>query len=133
MSAASGGRDAGIVPFALKAVDERSMSGTCRELETLLREAGLRPTRQRIALATILFAKGNRHLTAEMLHREANDAEEFVSLSTIYNTLSQFAEAGLLRRIAVDRGIKYSTPIPRTIIISWRRAERCSATFRIPT
>ncbi|WP_375412440.1 iron response transcriptional regulator IrrA [uncultured Bradyrhizobium sp.] len=83
------------------------MSGTRREIETLLREAGLRPTPQRISLGSILFARGNRHLTAEMLHREATDAKAFVSLATVYTTLTQFAEAGLLRRIAVDRATKY--------------------------
>ena len=83
------------------------MSGTCRGVETLLREAGLRPTDQRISLGSVVFAKGNRHITAGMLHREAADADAVVSLATVYNTLRQFADAGLLRRIAVDRGIKY--------------------------
>ena len=39
-----------------------------------LRHAGLRPTRQRVALADLLFAKGDRHLTAEELHEEAETA-----------------------------------------------------------
>jgi Fur family iron response transcriptional regulator len=73
----------------------------------LLRRAGLRPTRQRISLGSILFAKGNRHLTAEMLYREATEAKAVVSLPTVYNTLRQFTEAGLLRRIAVDGRIAY--------------------------
>jgi Fur family iron response transcriptional regulator len=73
----------------------------------LLRQAGLRSTEQRIALGSVLFAKGNRHITADMLHREATDANALVSLATVYNTLRQFADAGLLCRVAVDRGIKY--------------------------
>src|SRR4051794_22688054 len=84
-----------------------SMSGRRGDVAMLLREAGLRPTDQRICLGTVLFAKGNRHVTADMLHREATDANALVSLATVYNTLRQFADAGLLRRIAVDRGIKY--------------------------
>lgn len=83
------------------------MSGTCRDVVTLLREAGLRPTEQRIALGSVLFAKGNRHITADLLHREATGANAPVSLATVYNTLRQLADAGLLRRVAVDRGIKY--------------------------
>ncbi len=68
----------------------------------MLRRAGLRPTRQRIALSSILFSGGNRHLTAEMLHAEAIAAGIAVSLATIYNNLHQFTEAGLVRQISVD-------------------------------
>lgn len=71
-------------------------------LEKRLREAGLRPTRQRILLATLLFADGDRHVTAETLHMEAVAAGERVSLATVYNTLHQFRQAGLLRELAVD-------------------------------
>ncbi len=64
-----------------------------------LRGAGLRPTRQRIALATLLFADGDRHITAEEIHREAAKKDLSVSLATIYNTLNQFTRAGLLREV----------------------------------
>ena len=67
-----------------------------------LRHAGLRPTRQRVALADLLFAKGDRHLTAEELHEEAEFAGVGCSLATVYNTLHQFTNAGLLREIMVD-------------------------------
>jgi Fur family transcriptional regulator, iron response regulator len=66
-----------------------------------LRRAGLRPTRQRVALAAILFGSGDRHVTAELLHEEAVQAGERVSLATVYNTLHQFKRAGLLREIAI--------------------------------
>ena len=66
-----------------------------------LRRAGLRPTRQRVALATLLFCNGDRHVTAELLHEEAVRAGERVSLATVYNTLHQFKRAGLLREIAI--------------------------------
>ncbi|MBH9995215.1 MULTISPECIES: iron response transcriptional regulator IrrA [Bartonella] len=72
------------------------------ELEKRLREIGLRPTRQRMALADLLFSKGNRHIAAEELHEEAVKASIPVSLATVYNTLHQFTEAGLLRIIAVE-------------------------------
>lgn len=69
-----------------------------------LRDAGLRPTRQRLALARLLFEGGNRHVTAEQLHAEARRDEIPVSLATIYNTLNQFRKAGLLREVVVDSG-----------------------------
>ena len=67
-----------------------------------LRKAGLRPTRQRVALATLLFGEGDRHLTAEELHAEANAARLPVSLATVYNTINQFTDAGLLREVAIE-------------------------------
>ncbi|MCD2184002.1 transcriptional repressor [Rhizobium sp. TRM96647] len=76
-------------------------------IETRLRDCGLRPTRQRIALADLLFAKGDRHLTVEELHEEAVDAGVPVSLATVYNTLHQFTEAGLVRVLAVEGSRTY--------------------------
>ena len=72
-----------------------------------LKAAGLRPTRQRVALAMLLFGNGDRHVTAEMLHEEAVRAGERVSLATVYNTLHQFTDAGLLREIVVDAERSY--------------------------
>lgn len=77
------------------------------EVRTMLRSAGLRPTRQRLALAEILFADGNRHISAEGLHEEAMGHRVPVSLATVYNTLHQFTEAGLLREVAVDGSKTY--------------------------
>ncbi len=73
----------------------------------LLREVKLRPTRQRMALGWLLFAKGDRHLTAEMLYEEANRAKIPVSLATVYNTLHQFTDAGLLREVTVNGSKTY--------------------------
>jgi len=72
-----------------------------------LRNAGLRSTRQRLALAKLLFDGQNRHVTAEILHGEALEASVRVSLATVYNTLHQFNEVGLLREIVVDSGRSY--------------------------
>jgi len=79
----------------------------CRTVDERVREAGLRPTRQRLALAGLLFAKGDRHLSAEELHEEALDAGVPVSLATVYNTLHQFTEAGMLRILAVEGARTY--------------------------
>ena len=72
-----------------------------------LRARGLRPTRQRLALGRLLFESGDRHVTAEALHAEAAAAGVRVSLATVYNTLHQFTDAGLLRQVAVDHGRIY--------------------------
>jgi Fur family iron response transcriptional regulator len=76
-------------------------------IEARLRGAGLRPTRQRVALGDLLFAKGDRHLTVEELHEEAVEAGVPVSLATVYNTLHQFTEAGMIRVLAVESARTY--------------------------
>jgi Fur family transcriptional regulator, iron response regulator len=73
-----------------------------------LRQANLRPTRQRIGLGRLLFSGvEHRHVTADQLHLEAENAGLSVSLATVYNTLHQFCEAGLLREVVVDPGRSY--------------------------
>jgi len=72
-----------------------------------LRDAGLRPTRQRVALARLLLEGGDRHVTAEQLHGEVTAAAIRVSLATVYNTLHQFTAAGLLREVVVEPGRSY--------------------------
>ena len=72
-----------------------------------LKAAGMRPTKQRVALGMLLFSNGERHATAEMLHDEALNAQIKVSLATVYNTLHQFTEAGLLREVAIEGSKTY--------------------------
>jgi Fur family iron response transcriptional regulator len=72
-----------------------------------LRHAGLRPTRQRVELASLLFQDHDRHVTAESLHDEVTAAGVKVSLATVYNTLHQFTQAGLLRQVIVDASRSY--------------------------
>jgi len=72
-----------------------------------LRAAGLRPTRQRVALARMLLENGNRHVTAEQLHSEALGAAIPVSLATVYNTLHQFIDCGILRELVIEPGRSY--------------------------
>ncbi len=68
-----------------------------------LADAGLRPTRQRLALATLLVGDGlNRHVTAEGLHAASREAGFAVSLATVYNTLRAFCGAGLMHEVTVD-------------------------------
>ena len=81
--------------------------GILDRMAAQLRHAGLRPTRQRVELSRILFAKGNRHISAEDLHAEVETAGVRVSLATVYNALHKFTEAGLLREVAIDSGRAY--------------------------
>lgn len=85
------------------------MTGSATDLtiHERLRDAGLRPTRQRVALARLLFETGDRHVTAELLHEEAQHRRVPVSLATVYNTLHQFTEVGLLREVAVEGAKTY--------------------------
>lgn len=78
-----------------------------RDYEAMLRDAALRPTQQRIALAQLLFSQGDRHFTAEMVYNEATQSSLQVSLATVYNTLNLFARLGLLREIGVDGSTTY--------------------------
>ncbi len=70
--------------------------------------AGLRPTRQRVALAALLVGDGkNRHVTAESLYAASCETGEKVSLATVYNTLRAFCDVGLMREITVDGSKSY--------------------------
>ena len=72
-----------------------------------LRGAGLRPTRQRLILADLLFGGPDRHVTAEELHLEAMTRGARISLATVYNALNQFTAAKLLREVAIEGARTY--------------------------
>jgi Fur family iron response transcriptional regulator len=76
------------------------------DVQTLLHNAGLRSTRQRIALASLLLRTAKRRVTAEILFAEAHEVWCPVSRATVCNTLREFEQAGLLRRITVHRSKK---------------------------
>ena len=97
-----------LAPSAKSAQARTELTGCpWHDVKAMLRQVGLRPTRQRMALGWILFAKGDRHLTAEMLYEEATKAKVPVSLATVYNALHQFTDVGLLRQVAVDGSKTY--------------------------
>ncbi len=81
--------------------------GGCESYCKMLREAGLRPTRQRMALAELMFGKGDRHISAEVLFEEVKGSGISLSLATVYNTLQQFSRAGLLKAISIDSARTY--------------------------
>ena len=83
------------------------MTGPDRSADWL-KAGGLRPTRQRLALAELLVGDGmNRHVTAESLYALSLGADERVSLATVYNTLRAFCEAGLMNEVVVDGSKSY--------------------------
>ena len=94
-----------------------SMTHQSREIATgWLVNAGLRPTRQRVALAELLVGDGrHRHVTAESLFESAKANGDAVSLATVYNTLRAFCDAGVLQEITVDGSKSYFDTNTRTI------------------
>lgn len=83
-------------------------SGTRKHVTGWLAQGNLRPTRQRLALATLLVGDGqDRHVTAERLYVQAAEAGEKVSLATVYNTLRAFCSAGLVNEVVVDGARSY--------------------------
>ncbi|MEE2694259.1 MAG: transcriptional repressor [Pseudomonadota bacterium] len=77
------------------------------DVKALLQASDIRPTRQRLGLASLLFGKKNRHVTVEALHQEANKCGLGMALATVYNSLHSFTRAGLLREVVVDAGRRY--------------------------
>ena len=68
-----------------------------------LNNNGVRPTKQRMVLAKLLFEKGRRHVSAEDLYIEVKKEDRKISLATIYNTLKQFTKLGIIKEIVVDQ------------------------------
>jgi len=89
------------------AKDTNQEQSSEERLKALLRQAGLRPTRQRMALASMFFNQGNRHITAESAYSEAQMAGVEVSLATVYNALHTFTRKGLLREISIESSRSY--------------------------
>jgi len=120
-----------VLPLRKPAPGTGAMEGCpVHALRKRLRMARLRPTRQRVALGWLLFGKGHRHVTAEMLFDEATSVKSAVSMATIYNTLRQFTRAGLLREIAVEGSKAFfdTNPLPHSHFLS----EETGALLDIP-
>ena len=88
-------------------MEQRPMIDHNSAFEGRLRQVGLRPTRQRVALTELIFGSGDRHFSAEALHAEASAVDIDVSLATVYNTLHHFTGAGLLRVLSVEGSKTY--------------------------
>jgi Fur family iron response transcriptional regulator len=77
------------------------------DIAQLLQQAGLRSTRQRLAIGGLLFDGMHKHVTAEQVFAAARKNRYDISLATVYNTLNQFTEAGLLREVVIDAARVY--------------------------
>lgn len=86
----------------MRSTGTKAVSPNKADFALKLRDASLRPTKQRVSLAKLLFSGHDRHVTAEQLHGEAIASGASLSLATVYNTLHQFTKAGLLRQVIVD-------------------------------
>jgi hypothetical protein len=114
--------------LAEEVIADMSSPAKVANLADLLKSAGLRPTRQRVALGGLLFTGQDRHVSAEALHEEAQIAGCDVSLATVYNTLHQFTQAGLLRSSPSTVRKCISTRIHPITIISILPAKGASKT-----
>ncbi len=68
-----------------------------------LRERGLKITPQRLAIVDALVEKRHLHPGANLIHVEAMKKAKRVSLSTVYATLSEFSQQGLIKNLEFDR------------------------------
>ena len=68
----------------------------------LLRKSSLRPTKQRLMVGQLLFNGVDKHVTAESLYRELKESDQKISLATVYNTLHDFYEKNLLKKVSID-------------------------------
>ena len=82
-------------------MDQKNTAPDPAMMTERLREAGLRPTRQRLLIAALLLDGRHRHVSADSLAREIRQTGAHMAGGTIYNTLNQFTEAGLLRRVTI--------------------------------
>ena len=71
-------------------------------IKDILRNSSLRPTKQRVMIGELLFNGTDKHVTAESLYRELTASEQKISLATVYNTLHDFCEKKLLKKVTVD-------------------------------
>ncbi|HEU0118710.1 MAG TPA: Fur family transcriptional regulator [Alphaproteobacteria bacterium] len=91
----------------MKTKPQHDHSAKLLQVTELLQRSGIRPTRQRTALARYLFDGCDKHMTAEQVHAAMRKAKTGVSLATVYNTLHQFTEAGLMHQVVIDSNRVY--------------------------
>tara|TARA_Y100000748_G_C15072073_1_gene322981 strand:- start:2 stop:430 length:429 start_codon:yes stop_codon:yes gene_type:complete len=84
------------------------MTKNCNFIDKL-REAGLRPTKQRVKICEVLFKKEKTfHFTINDLAKKiSEDFNEKISLATIYNTVHSFEKKGYLKEIAINSDKTY--------------------------
>ena len=79
------------------------MKKTKENLISQLREKGLKVTPQRLAIVDALVENRYEHPGTTLIFNEARKKAKRVSLSTVYATLKEFCENGLIRQLEFDR------------------------------
>ena len=74
--------------------------------ENIYRDLNVTPTKQRLDLARLIFAK-KQHFTAADLISLADKNGLNISMATIYNTLSLLEDKGMLKTINIDNELKF--------------------------
>jgi len=84
------------------------MTKKCNFIDKL-REAGLRPTKQRVKICEILFNREKTfHFTINDLAKKiSEDLNEKISLATVYNTVHAIQKKGYLKEIAINSDKSY--------------------------
>jgi Fur family iron response transcriptional regulator len=84
------------------------MTKNCNFIDKL-RDAGLRPTKQRVKICEILFNREKTfHFTINDLAKKIlEDLNEKISLATVYNTVHAFQKKGYLKEIAINSDKSY--------------------------
>ena len=82
---------------------------TTVEFINKLRNSGLRPTKQRIKICEVLFNKETTfHFTInDLVKIIETEANEKISLATVYNTIHAFEKKGDLKEIPIDSNQSY--------------------------
>tara|TARA_B110000091_G_C13668192_1_gene412587 strand:- start:554 stop:967 length:414 start_codon:yes stop_codon:yes gene_type:complete len=75
-------------------------------IEHLLKDKSITPTKQRLEIAELVFAK-DQHFTAAQLIEQVRDKKLPISQATVYNTLCLFESTGLLKTIDLQNDCKF--------------------------
>ncbi len=79
----------------------RKLDAVAIRCEARLSECGIRPTGQRVRIASLLLC-APQHLSAEQILATLRSSGARVSKATVYNTLNLFAARGIIRQLSVD-------------------------------
>ena len=73
------------------------------DIAAKLRAGGVKPTRQRLEIARVLFSPASAgHLSADRILALVNETRPATSKATVYNTLKLFLTRGLIRAVIAD-------------------------------
>jgi Fur family iron response transcriptional regulator len=84
------------------------MAKNCNFIDKL-REAGLRPTRQRVKICKLLYNRETTfHFTInDLVKKISEEVDEKISLATVYNTVHALKTKGYLKEISINTDRSY--------------------------